>query len=187
MNSFLNKDAPFLPMPGTARRMLLAVIEGREKRALTELIARLALDGPVELIAGGEWVPGHMDLRRAVRRHTTAVHATLERLTLTRPSTYLQLLDLLAEPQPRKELLLILDFLHLFYVPDVELSTRLRVLEGCCEHLHRIKLLRPLVVVVQQVPAEDYRQFMPLLRECADVVLEAEPDRVRVVSQPALV
>jgi hypothetical protein len=168
-------------LPTGPGRLLLALTEGRERPALTELMARLALRGPFDFIAAGEWVPGRIDLQQAVRRRTPAVHAALDRLQLTRPTTYLQLLDLLAEAGASPRLLLVLDLFHLFYVQDVTLAQRLRVLEACCAHLRRIKRLRPAAVFVQRLPVEDFEQFLPLALDAADEVLYLAPP----VAQPA--
>jgi hypothetical protein len=97
---------------------------GKEHEAITELITQWALRGTFYLIPGGEWLPDHDTLRYSVHRYTVAVDETLDNLILARPSTCLQLLDLLMEADKQNKPILILDFLHHFYNSDVELSLR---------------------------------------------------------------
>ncbi len=186
MNTQINISLASLPPVPLSPRVLLAVTQDKAYPGITELIVRLALHGPFHLIAGGEWLPDQDTLRRSVRRHTVEVRETLDRLILGRPSTCLQLRDQLAQAETQDDLILILDFLHLFYDPDVDLSLRQRVLEQCCQsvgHLSRYKLV---IALVQQLPLQDYELFFPILASVADEILEAQADAPSPVSQPSL-
>ncbi len=166
----------------SSQRVLLVVTHGRQRTDLTELITRLALHGPFWLIAGGDWLPDQDAVRRSVRRHTLAVRETLEHVILSRPFTCLQLRDQLLNAGALERRMLILDFLHHFYNPDVDRNLRERVLVECCTHLRRLSLTRSLIVLVQALSSEDYQRFLPILAAVADDVLEAE----EVVSDTAL-
>ena len=98
-----------------------------------------------------------------MRRKTTDVQQALGRVRLTRPFTCYQVLDLLEDIRPEHDPILILDFLHHFYNPDVQPFVRRRVLEQCCKHLQRLALLRPLIVLVERLHTDEYRQFFPLV------------------------
>src|SRR5512132_4291383 len=76
-------------------QLLLIKTVDRAHETITELIAQWVLRGPFYLIAAGEWLPDHDDLRYAVYRHTPAFDELLDNLILARPFTCLQLLDLL--------------------------------------------------------------------------------------------
>ncbi|MFT3892751.1 MAG: hypothetical protein QM730_14060 [Anaerolineales bacterium] len=80
-------------------------------------------------------MPNQSRLRRAVRQHTTRVNEVLDHPKLGRPSTCLQLRDqlLMADLQPHP--ILVTDYLHRFYDPDVSISLRQRVLEECSEQV----------------------------------------------------
>ena len=82
-------------------------------------------------------------------------------------------------------MLLYLDFLHTFYDADIPLRVRLFKLRDCCRQLKRLGIYRPVIVMTQQMPSEDYEKFIPALRSIADRVLTLEPD-LEQIRQPAL-
>ena len=82
------------PRPG---HLLLVKTASQEHEIITELITQWVLRGTFYLIAGGEWLPAHGDLRYSVYRYTTVIEETLNNLILARPFTCFQLLDLLME------------------------------------------------------------------------------------------
>ncbi len=175
-----------LPPVPLSPRVLVVVTRDRDHEGLTNLITRLALRGPFHLIAGGEWLPDQGSLRRSVRRHTVNVHETLDHLILGRPSTCLQLREQLAQADMQEHLILILDFLHYFYDPDVDLSLRQRILEQCCCSVKHLSRSKPVIVLVQQLPVEEYEHFFPVLTSVADEILEEETVSAETISQPSL-
>jgi hypothetical protein len=102
-----------------------AVIEtaGRQSEGITQLFAEFALRGSFYAIAGGEWLPTYA-LVQSVRRRTTEVQRVLGRVRLARPFTCYQVLDLLEDIRPERDPILVLDFLHHFYNPDIHLTRR---------------------------------------------------------------
>jgi len=151
---------------------------GKEHEALTELITQLALRVPFNLIAGDEWLPDRDTLYRSIRKYTCAVEETLNRPSLFRPMTCLQLLDLLMEADLQNRPTLILDFLHHFHNSDVELSLRDRTLQQCCQHVKRLSFSNSVVVRVLRRPTEEYRRFFPILASVADEIIRMEEDCV---------
>ena len=184
----MNSDADISPKDWDLvirpRHLLLVVTAGRETEKITGLIAVLARRGPLQLVAGSEWLPAY-GLARLLRQSTVEVKQTLERVRLARAFTCYQLLDLLAGVRPDPEPLLVLNFLHNFYSPDIPLPVRLRVLDQCRQHLQRLSACKPVAVMIQEAPAAEYRQFHALLACIADEILQAGagPDEL---SQPAL-
>ena len=157
-------------------RLLLIVLAGKEHESITELIAALALRDAFDLIAAGEWLPDQNRLRRTLRRHTVAVKETLDHPILARPFTCFQLRDQLERASSQNHLILILDFLHLFYNPDIDLSLRQRILEQCCQHLGRLSRSKRVIVLVQHLSVDEYQQFFSMIASVADEILEAEND-----------
>jgi hypothetical protein len=155
-----NEDFPLSIRSG---HLLLAITEEKERKGLTELIARLALKGSFYFLAGGEWVPCQDDLRVSIGRHTRDMDAILDNPHLTRPTTCLQLVDLIAGMDGKAEPLLILDLFHLFYNPDIDILHRMRLLRQCSQHLQRIKLSRPVIIFIQQMPHHEYEMFFPII------------------------
>ncbi len=139
-----------------------------------ELVAQWALRGPFYLIAAGEWLPQHDDLRYSIYRHTVAVDETLDHLTLARPFTCFQLLDLLIDAEKQGQPILILDFLHLFYNSDVDLSLRYSTLEQCCQYTKRLSFSNPVALLVPDLATEEYRRFFPFVASIADEILESK-------------
>ena len=175
MNTLLNINSKHLSLL-VEPRLLLIVLANKEHESVTELIAALALRGAFDLIAAGEWLPDQSRLRRALRRHTVAVKETLDHPILARPFTCFQLRDQLEGAGSQNRLMLILDFLHHFYNPDLDLSLRQRVLEQCRQHLGRLSRSKRVIVLVQHLSVDEYQQFFPMIASVADEILEAEND-----------
>lgn len=163
-----------LPPNILGQQVNVVVLDGKPYKELTEMIARLALRGSFHWIVGGEWIPDQDTLRRTVHRHTVHIGEVLDRPTLGRPSTYLQLRDQLvmagAQPHP----LLITDFLNRFYDRDVNLSLRQRVLKECCQLVKLLAKTRPVFILTQYLSSEEYQLFFPMLESIADNVLEVK-------------
>ena len=129
--------------------------------------------GSFYAIAGGEWIPTYA-LVQSVRRKTTDVQQVLGRVRLARPFTCYQVLDLLEDIRPEHDPILILDFLHHFYNPDIQPPVRRRVLEQCCKHLQRLALLRPLIVFVERLHDGGIPAVLPAGGRRADEVLRLD-------------
>ena len=156
--------------------LLLVKTAGPEHKKIMELITEWVLRGTFYLIAGGEWLPNHDEVRYSVYRHTTAIEETLNHLILARPFTCFQLLDLLTEAGRQNKPVLLLDFLHLFHDADIELSVRDRVLAQACQAIKQLSLSQPVVVLVPTLSTDAYRQFFPVLAAVVDEILETEQD-----------
>jgi hypothetical protein len=155
-------------------QLLLIKTPGQKREKITELITEWVLRGPFYLIAAGEWMPDHDDLRYAVYRHTVNFDKALDNLILARPFTCLQLLDLLIEADRQNKPVLILDFLHLFYDADVDLSLRESALEQCCQYTKRLSFSNPVVVHVPSLAVEEYQRFFPFIASIADEMIEVQ-------------
>ena len=168
-------DLAFNPLQLVSQPSRLRLIEtaGRQSEGITELFAVLAMRGSFYAIAGGEWIPTYA-LVQSIRRRTTEVQQVLGRVRLARPFTCYQVLDLLEEVRPESDPILVLDFLHHFYNPDIQPDVRQRVLEQCCRHLQRLALSRPLVVFVEQMRTEEYGKFFPRVAAAADEILQTD-------------
>jgi hypothetical protein len=153
-------------------QLLLVKTVNKDCEAILELITQWILRGSFYLIAAGEWLPSHDDLRCSVYRYTVAMDEVLDHLILARPFTCLQLLDLLTEADKQNKPVLIIDVLHLFYNPDVDLSLRYSTLEKCCQYIRRLSFSNPVAVLVPDVEIEEYRRFFPFVASIADEIIE---------------
>jgi hypothetical protein len=173
----MNAIFPLSENPAAPRRGLyLAATLTREANKVTRLISSLALRGPLQIVAGSEWIPSY-DVARLLRHSLAQIEPVLERIQLRRAFTCYQLLDLLANIRPEPSPVLVLDMLHTFLNNDIRLNVRRRVLERCGQHLQRLALHRPVAVLTPQVCAEDYPRFFTMLAALADDVYQAEPER----------
>ena len=173
--------------PQRLGQLLLVKTIDQQHEIITDLITQWVLRGPLYLIAAGEWLPSHDELRYSVYKHTIAFDEALDRLILSRPFTCLQLLDLLIEEDQQSNPVVILDFLHLFYNPDVELSLRHSTLEQCCQYVKRLSFSNPVAVLVPDMVGEDYRRFFPLVASIADEIIEQKnPSPAEVFQQGVL-
>jgi hypothetical protein len=155
---------------------LLLVVQTPDKahKEIIELITQWVLRASFYLIAAGDWLPDHDDLRYSVFRYTHAVNETLDNMSLVRARTCFQLLDLLKAANGQNKPVLILDFLHHFYNADIELYTRDEILEQCCQHTKQLAMSNPVAVLVPNLKTEDYRRFFPVLAAVSDQISEAE-------------
>lgn len=164
----------------------VAVIQtpDRARRACTELIATLVLSGPLFVVAGSEWLPAY-ELTRLIRRNTIHVKQTLNRLFSARASTCYRLFDSLANLPSQGEPILILDFLHTLCDDDIPLPVRLFKLRQCCQELKRLAFYRPVIVMIQQMPFEEYETFISTIYPLTNQIFTLEPE-LETIQQPAL-
>lgn len=165
--------------------LLIKTVDGA-KESILELITQWILRDTFYLIAAGEWLPDHDDLRYSVYKYTSAFDEVLDRLILSRPFTCLQLLDLLIEAERQNKPVLILDFLHLFYDQDVDLSLRYSTLGQCCRHTKRLSFSKSVVLLVPSLAIDDYRRFFPFVASIADEIIESEDPPSQEASQGLL-
>ena len=159
-------------------------IVGSQHKKITELIAALGLRGSLYTIAGSDWVPSY-GLARSLRLKTVEVKRVLDRTRLARAFTCYQMLDLLASTRPDGNPVLVLNFLHTFYSPDIPLHVRMRVLKQCCQHLERLSYYEPVAVLIEQTTEDDYQRFHQVVSPIADEIFQMDEDREEIF-QPAL-
>jgi len=160
----------------SARGLYLAVTPTRETDRVTELIAGLALRGPLAIVAGSEWIPNYA-VARLLRRSTPRLESILGHIHLARAFTCYQLLDLLSGARPESAPLLVLDMLHTFYSDDIPLDVRRRTLERCGRHLQRLSLYRPVAVLTPRAASQDFPRFYSMLASLADEIYQPETAR----------
>jgi len=161
---------------------LTLVIGWPHQAALLEMAARLALQGPLRVIVGGARFDAQQ-LARSVRRHTTRVDQTLQRIQLARPFTCYQALTLLAHTAPNAPLLL-LDMLDTFYDDNVSGPESVRLARQAAGHLRRLKQQVPVLVTLGATAVPARRALIQIVQETADhVAVYAPPAAPR---QPTL-
>ncbi len=168
----------------TKRGLNLILTHDNARPQLTDLIASLILCGPLFVVSASEWFPSHT-LSRTIRRQSIHVKDITGQLRLARASTCYRLQDILSNIPAGREPILVLDFLHTFYDPDVLLRTRFLQLRQCCQHLKRCSSARTVIVLTRVMPTEDYQNFSPILHAVADRTVYLEPEHKQ-DAQPSL-
>ena len=166
------------------RGLTLMLTQDSARKSKTELIASLILHGPLFVVSGDEWLPSY-DLPRMLRGQTTEIKEILGRLYTARASTCYRLFDSLAGISLKGEPVLVLDFLHTFYDSDIPLRIRLFKLRECCRELKRLAFYRPVIVLTQEMEAEEYEKFIPALSSITDKTVALDPELER-IGQPVL-
>jgi hypothetical protein len=148
---------PF-PDPLPAR---LLVVRGAHRidLAMVDLIARLALTGPLRVLDGGNCINVY-PLARALRRQTARLEPALRNVRLSRAFTCYQMLALLAETPAGKIPTLVLSLLDTFYDESVPLYETRRLLELALREMRRLCADAPLVVSARP-PKADTADRMP--------------------------
>jgi hypothetical protein len=150
---------------------LVVMPRSQQREYIQEMIVRLALVGPVRVIIGNNRFDAH-EAARAIRRHTSQVASTLERIHLARAFTCYQMLTLLQETAGNPMPTLAVGLLETFYdenIPDFE---SLRILRECIWELNRLSRAVPLVVSVAPRPQRE--ELFDNLREAAGMLMLPE-------------
>ena len=128
---------------------------------MVEIAARLALNGTVRVLDGGNRFNVY-PVAQAVRRLTPRLEETLSHITLSRAFTCYQVVTLLQETLARPVPTLVLDILSTFLDESVTLAESQRLLQVSLEQLTRLSLTAPVVVSVKPLLALSAER-MPLL------------------------
>lgn len=143
------------------------------RRIMNELAAHLALEGPVQVLDGGNFFDAYT-IARQVRRHTHHLEAVLERLGIARAFTCYQMVSLLAAQKERPIPVLVFGLLTTFRDENVLLSERRLMLGRCLGHLQRLGRRAPVVVNACSASAAAPEEMLPRLAQIAGQVWRFE-------------
>jgi hypothetical protein len=104
---------------------------------MTNLVAHLALSGPVQVLDGGNCFDLYSVIR-AVRIQAPALYSALERIQIARAFTCYQMVTLLEETPAKPIPTLVLELLSTFRDENVSTVERQRLLSVCLSHLRRL-------------------------------------------------
>ena len=159
-------------IPITCQKVLLISADRQANKALSELMARLALRGTVVILDGGNSFDAYL-VARSIRRLSVELEEAMDRLRLARAFTCYQMLELLAQTEATPDPKIVLDLLTTFRDDAPNLGERMRILRGCLDHLERLSSLAPVLISIRPPrpgQAEDQVSF-DLVREAAEHVL----------------
>lgn len=150
---------------------LCAPHAAREEAAL--LIARLALQGPVMVIDGGNRFAGYRIMQH-LRLHLADPMPAIRRVFVRRAFTCYQVSALLEELPSRSQPTILLDMLATFYDENVSLPESSRLLECCLRQVERLSQAGPLLVTLTPPPTPDRLCLVERLSVAAHTFYSAE-------------
>lgn len=153
-------------LPAVQERGITVVIGLPESKPLLEMIARLALLQPVQLIVGGNRFDAHQ-LARIIRRHTVHLDQTLERIQQARPFTCYQTIKLLETTQTTTSLVAI-DLLTTFYDENISDSESVRLINIATSHLQRLGQQMPVLVALRLPTIQTRIGLVKIVQNVAD-------------------
>jgi hypothetical protein len=182
-------NAPLTPFPGN---LLLVLAPGSGGAIMWNLLARLACQGSVLVLDGGNRFNLHAVARalhgqlpralegaperNSARPPGSALERALARILLSRAFTCYQMETLLKDIAPRPVPILVLDLLCTFYDESVSTEESRRILESCLGHLRRLNRVAPVAISAQPGPPTGRRQLLEVLQAAADHIWLLEPD-----------
>lgn len=171
--------------PLLKRGKLIAILAPRSVSEVgSELIAELALRGPVTILDGGNRSAPYRIAQHLCRK-TISVETVVKRIFIRRAFTCHQVLELFASLPLLNYPCVVLDMLATFYdeqIPEHEIR---KCFDGCLQNLSRTCLPAPMVMVLN-APSNPSRAFL-LENLCnrADHILTLET-KITPPFQPAL-
>jgi hypothetical protein len=184
MNSIESISNSLIPLgQGSADPLLLIVAPHAGMPLMVELAARLALNGAVRVLDGGNRFNIY-PVAQAVRRLTPRLEGTLANITLSRAFTCYQMLTLLEETPAQAVPTLVLDLLATFLDENVKLPESRRLLQLAVVQLERLSQSAPVIMSVKP-PLKLVAERMPLLdllEQASTRTLHLEPQHNTPVS-----
>jgi hypothetical protein len=171
-----------LPDLSTSRLYLMVTQHGNARETMAEVIARLALRGPVAVMDGGNLFDPYR-VARQVRRQTYELDSALQRISLRRAFTCYQMAVLLAQAPAEACPQVALGLMTTFYDENVAEGESRRLLAACLSHLQRLSRQAPVVVSASPPVVEQGEQMAlwDMLLEVMDNVLAPQPPATRPV------
>ncbi len=140
------------------RKLLVAIAPHAGRELASQLLAELALRGPVTVLDSGNRLQPYQ-IAHLLRRKTVQVTDAVERISIRRAFTCYQTLALLesAEIQPHPYLLL--DLLHSFYDEQISDREARRLVGLCLREIRRLNGQAPLGILLAP-PIVEERSFL---------------------------
>ena len=155
-----------LTLPARIEHGITVVFGLADKQPILDVVARLALLHPVQVIVGGNRFDAHQ-LARIIRRHTVQHDQTLEHIHQARPFTCYQTLKLLENTEATRPLVAI-DLLNTFYDENISDSESVRLVNIAIGHLQRLGQQAPVLVTLRTPVALTRVGLVKLVQNAAD-------------------
>jgi hypothetical protein len=178
----------FSPLPATRGSYNLVIAPHAGVQMVIETTARLAVSSPVRLIDCGNRSNVY-PITKVVRRLTTDVNTTLDRIHISRAFTCYQVLAMLSRSESRMPTLVI-DLLCTFLDEAIRFDESCRLLDRSIEELKRLSQTTPMLVTVKPllaISAERISLLDAITQNATSVYQIEDPDTAPVSElQPSL-
>ncbi len=158
-----------LPCLKTSSLIVALVSHTNQAAHLPDLIAELALRGPVSILDGGNCFPAYR-IAQLIRRKSLQVDVIARRIFVRRAFTCYQMVNLLESAPALNQPHVILDLLSTFQDDQVKPNEADRLLTQCLSHIKRLHLSAPVVITLEPVILVEKEFLLKQVCERADEI-----------------
>lgn len=141
---------------------------------ISNLIAKLALRGPISVLDGGNCFPAYR-IARLIRRKSLQVDAISRRIFMQRAFTCYQMVNLLENAPASGHPQIILDLLTTFQDDQIKPSEADRLLNLCLSHIERLRCFAPVAISLGPTILAEKEFLLKRVCERADEVFTLHP------------
>jgi len=169
---------PAMMIQPAPRQLVVVIGPHAVTPGMQELAARLAMQGPLRVLDGGNRFNVY-PVAVNLRRRTTQLEESLARITLARAFTCYQMHTLLCDTPAAPVPTLILDLLSTFLDENVRLEESRRLLEACLGEIRRLNEQAPVVVSIKPLLpiSQERTPLLEMIEAAATQVLAFEKPR----------
>jgi len=166
-----------LPSLKTGSLIVVLVSRSRNSDLIPDLIAELALRGPVTVLDDGNCFPAYR-IAQLIRRKSLDVDAISSRIIVRRAFTCYQVVNLLESTPATNQPCIILNLLATFQDEQVKPKETDRLLTICLTHIERLRLFSPVAVTLEPVILAEKEFLLKRICERADEVFTLHTEKV---------
>jgi hypothetical protein len=164
-----------LPCLKTGSLLVSLIPHTRHTSFIPNLIAELALRGPVTVLDGGNCFPAYR-VAGLIRRKSLQVDAISKRIFVRRAFTCYQVVNLLESTPALGQPYIILNLLATFQDDQVKPDEAGRLLTICIKNIERLLLSAPVVVTLEPLILAEKEFLLKRVCERADEVFTLYPE-----------
>ena len=147
----------------------------RHSPIIPDLIAELALRGPVTVLDGGNCFPAYR-IAQLIRRKNQQVESISKRIFVRRAFTCYQIVNLVESTPTSDQPHIILNLLSTFQDDQVKPNEADRLLTICLSHVERLRLSAPVAITLEPVILTEKEFLLKRICERADEVFTYRPE-----------
>ena len=157
----------------------------RHAPIIPDLIAELALRGPVTVLDGGNCFPAYR-IAQIIRRKSLLVDAISKHIFVRRAFTCYQMVNLLESAPTLSQPHVVLNLLATFQDDQVKPNEADRLLTLCLSHIERLRLSAPVVITLEPTILAEKEFLLKRVCEQVDEVFRLHSEISPQEKQPTL-